>query len=91
MEEFHYYDDQWPIGLAVSKQGRVFACYTEGTYAYTLGEIANQATERAYSFLAINTPPGGLYNVTNGIQFGSNDPNTFISIQALYIIPEDTP
>ena len=90
VEEFHYYYDQWPIGLAVSKQGRVFACYTRGAYAYTLGEILNQTAEQEYPSLALNTPPGGLYNVTNGIQFGSNIPNTFISVQALYITPDDT-
>jgi len=90
VEEFHYYYDQWPIGLAVSKQGRVFVCYTRGTYAYTLGEIVNQTAEQAYPSLALNTPPGGLYNVTNGIQLGSNDPNIFISVQALYITPDDT-
>jgi hypothetical protein len=90
VEEFHYYYDQWPIGLPVSKQGRVFTCYPRGTYAYTLGEVVNQTAERAYPSQALNTPPGGFYNVTNGIQFGSNDPNTLISVQALYITPDDT-
>jgi len=33
LEEYHYFYDQWPIGLAVSKRGRVFTCYTRGTYA----------------------------------------------------------
>jgi hypothetical protein len=33
LEEYHYFYDQWPIGLAVSKKGRVFTCYTRGTYA----------------------------------------------------------
>ena len=32
VEEVHYFYDQWPIGLAVSKQGRIFVCYTRGTY-----------------------------------------------------------
>lgn len=32
VEEVHYYYDQWPIGLAVSKQGRIFVCYTRGIY-----------------------------------------------------------
>jgi len=90
VEEFHYYYDQWPIRLAMSKQGRVFACYTRGTYAYTLGEIVNQTAEQAYPSLAPNTPPRGLYDVLNSIQFGSNDSNTFISVQALYITPDDT-
>ena len=66
-EEYHYYYDQWPIGLTVSKRGRVFACYTRGTYAYTLGEIVDQTAEPAYPSQGLKTPPGGLYNITNGI------------------------
>lgn len=90
VEEFHYYYDQWPIGLAASRTGRVFACYTRGTYAYTLGEIVNQTAEAAYPSLDLNTPTGGLYTTTNGIQFGSNNQTAFISVQALYITPDDT-
>lgn len=41
-DEFHYYYDQWPIGLAVSSSGRLFVCYTRGTYDYTLGEAVNK-------------------------------------------------
>lgn len=37
----------------------------------------------------MNTPPGGLYSTTNGIAFGSNS-DTFISVQALFITPDDT-
>jgi len=90
VEEVHYYYDQWPIGLAISSQGRIFTCYTRGTYAYTLGEVVNSTTERAYPSQELNSPPGGLYTTTNGITFGSNDSNTFISVQALFITPDDT-
>jgi hypothetical protein len=45
VEEFHYYYDQWPIGLAVSSKGRLFVCYTRGTYQYTLGEAVNNTAE----------------------------------------------
>lgn len=90
VEEFHYYYDQWPIGLAVSSTRRAFACYTRGTYAYTLGEIVNETAEAAYPSLELNNPPRGLYNVMNSIQFGSNDSNHFISVQALFITPDDT-
>ncbi|PVH71917.1 hypothetical protein DL98DRAFT_87945 [Cadophora sp. DSE1049] len=86
--EFHYYYDQWPIGLAVSSTGRVFTCYTRGTYAYTLGEVVSQTAERSYPSQALNSPPGGLYTVTNGIQFGNNDAYT-VSVQAVYITPDD--
>ncbi|KAI0127660.1 major royal jelly protein-domain-containing protein [Xylariales sp. AK1849] len=90
VEEFHYYYDQWPIGLAVSKQGRVFTCYTRGEYAYTLGEVVNLTAEAAYPSLELNTPLDGLSTMTNGIAFGSNDQTHFISVQALYVTPDDT-
>lgn len=45
IEEFHYYYDQLPIGLAVSKSGRLFVCYTRGNYSYTLGEAVNKTAE----------------------------------------------
>jgi len=50
----------------------------------------NQTAEAAYLSLELNSPLGGLYNVTNGIQFGGNDPNYFVSVQALFITPDDT-
>jgi hypothetical protein len=75
---------------SLSKQGRTFACYTRGTYAYTLGEIVNTTAEVAYPSQELNTPAGGLYSQINGIDFGSNDSAAFISVQALYITPDDT-
>ena len=107
VEEFHYYYDQWPIGLAVSKQGRVFVCYTRGTYvghipciaivqsaktnqSYTLGEVSNITAEVPFPDLATNSPPGGLSTTLNGIGFGSSSNSTFISVQALFVTPDDT-
>lgn len=90
VEEFHYFYDQWPIGLAISKTGRVFTCYTRGTYAYTLGEVVNQTAEAPYPSSELNTPPGGLSTEINGVSFGSNDQTHFVSVQALYVTPDDT-
>ncbi|KAI1451765.1 major royal jelly protein-domain-containing protein [Annulohypoxylon moriforme] len=90
VEEYHYFYDQWPIGLAISKTGRIFTCYTRGSYTYTLGEVTSETSEAAYPSLELNTPPQGLYNVSNGITFGSNDASHFISVQALYVTPDDT-
>lgn len=89
VEEVHYYYDQWPIGISVSKKGRIFACYTRGTYKYTLGEISNLTTEVPYPNAELNSPPGGLANSTNGILLGSNDKDHFISVQALFSTPDD--
>lgn len=40
--------------------------------------------------MELNTPPGGLYNTSNGVVFGSNDDDHFISVQALFVTPDDT-
>jgi hypothetical protein len=89
VEEVHYFYDQWPIGVTVSKTGRIFACYTRGTYAYTLGEIVNLTAEAPYPNLELNTPPDGLSTEFNGIPFGSNDHEHFISVQAIFVTPDD--
>lgn len=47
-EEFHYYYDQYPIGLAVSSSGRLFVSYTRGKYAYTLGEAVNKTAGETF-------------------------------------------
>jgi hypothetical protein len=57
---------------------------------YTLGEVVNQTAEAPYPNLELNTPPGDLYNTSDGITFGSNDRDHFISVQALYVTPDDT-
>jgi sugar lactone lactonase YvrE len=87
LEEYHYYYDQWPIGLAVSSTGRFFASYTRGTYTYTLGEATNKTAERPYPSTDINLPPSQLNTTWNGIPFGSNNSTGLISVQALYITP----
>lgn len=48
IEEYHYYYDQWPIGLAISSTGRLFVCYTRGTYEYTLSEAVNKTAGKPF-------------------------------------------
>ncbi|KAL0264819.1 hypothetical protein SLS55_000772 [Diplodia seriata] len=88
LEEFHYYYDQWPIGLAVSSAGRLFVCYTRGQYAYTLGESVNKTAEAPYPSAELNLPVSSLNTSYNGIPFGSADSHGLISVQALYITPK---
>ncbi|MCJ1456617.1 hypothetical protein MMC28_006979 [Mycoblastus sanguinarius] len=38
----------------------------------------------------MNTPSGGLYQNISGIAFSSNSSDTFISVQALFVTPDDT-
>ncbi|KAI4706134.1 hypothetical protein J4E89_009188 [Alternaria sp. Ai002NY15] len=89
IEEYHYYYTQWPIGLAVSSTGRFFATYTRGSYPYTLGEVVNKTAEVPYPSASLNLPVSQLNTSWNGISFGSNNSTGLISVQALYITPEN--
>ena len=84
IEEYHYYYDQWPIGLSVSSKGRLFVCYTRGDYQYTLGEAINKTAETPYP-PGLNLPPSAINTTWHGIEFGSNNETGLISVQALYI------
>jgi sugar lactone lactonase YvrE len=77
--------DQWPIGIAVASDGRIFTTYTRGTYRYTLGVVVNGTAERPYPSLDLNLPVEQLNTTFNGIPFGSANVNGFVSVQALYI------
>ena len=80
--------DQWPIGIAVASDGRLFASYTRGSYRYTLGVVVNQTAEEPYPSLELNLPVSHLNTSWNGIDFGSANSSAFISVQALYITPQ---
>ena len=87
IEEVHYYYEQWPIGIAVSSTGRIFASYTRGNYTFTLGETVNKTAERPYPSAGLNLPVNQLNTTWNGIMFGSGNTTGLISVQALYITP----
>jgi sugar lactone lactonase YvrE len=88
IEEYHYYYDQWPIGLAISSAGRFFVSYTRGNYSFTLGEAINKTAETPYPSSSLNLPASQLNTSWNGIPFGSSNSTGLISVQALYITPE---
>ena len=89
IEEYHYYYDQWPIGLAISSTGRFFASYTRGNYSFTVGEAVNKTAEVPYPCADLNLPVSQLNTSWNGIQFGSGNSTGFISVQALYMTPQN--
>ncbi|KAL8933923.1 MAG: hypothetical protein Q9216_006156 [Gyalolechia sp. 2 TL-2023] len=60
------------------------------TPTYTLGEVSNQTAEVPYPNLELNTPSAGLSTAIDGTAFGSNSQDVFISVQALFITPDDT-
>nr|POE85411.1 protein yellow [Quercus suber] len=88
IEEVHYYYDQWPIGIAVASDGRIFSTYTRGSYEYTLGVIVNKTAEKPYPSAGLNLPPNQLNTTWNGIAFGSGNSTGLISVQAVYITPQ---
>lgn len=90
IEEVHYYYDQWPIGIAVASDGRIFASYTRGDYEYTVGIIVNKTAEEPYPSTGPirNLGPNNITTSFNGIDFGSSDQNGLVSVQALYITPQ---
>lgn len=81
--------NQWPIGIAVASDGRIFATYTRGDYAYTVGVAVNKTAEEPYppSGPVVNVGPDMLNTTYNGIDFGSNNASALISVQAVYITP----
>ena len=74
IEVVHLYWDQFPTGIAVSKEGRRFSNYPgaldpNNTYRgetpkYTIAELFPNNTERAWPSAEINQPPGGAINYT---------------------------
>ncbi|KAF2771917.1 hypothetical protein EJ03DRAFT_11438 [Teratosphaeria nubilosa] len=85
IEEVHYYYDQWPIGIAVASDGRIFTTYTRGSYNYTLGVVVNETAEEPYPSAALNLPVSELNTTWHGIPFGSGNSSAFINVQAIYI------
>ncbi|KAK4553778.1 hypothetical protein LTR86_009276 [Recurvomyces mirabilis] len=85
VEEVHYYYDQWPIGIAVASDGRIFTTYTRGSDRYTLGVVVNKTAEAPYPNLALNLPVDQLNTTWNGIAFGSGNASAFVSVQAVYV------
>ena len=77
--------NQWPIGIAVASDGRIFTTYTRGSDEYTLGVVVNETVEEPYPSAALNLPPDMLNVTWNGIPFGSGNSSAFISVQAVYI------
>jgi len=82
--------DQWPIGIAVASDSRIFISYTRGDYEYTLGVVVNETAEAPYPNSALNLPPDQLNTTWNGIAFGSGNASAFVSVQALYITGESS-
>lgn len=91
----HLYYDQFPTGIAVSREGRKFSNYPPGLDAnntndgsngkYTIAELFGNNTERAYPSAELNNPPGGAINYTTYPPTGANYQNYLIGSQSCVI------
>ncbi|KAI6874600.1 major royal jelly protein [Hortaea werneckii] len=99
LELVHTYYDEWPTGITVSKNGRMFSNYPGGldptnvnngsNGVYTIGELKGNRTETAYPSLEINSPPGGAINYTTSPPSGAGLADYFIGSQSIVIDPAD--
>jgi hypothetical protein len=95
LEVVHLYFDQFPTGIAVSREGRKFSNYPgaldpNNTYRgevpkYTIAELFPNNTERAWPSAEINQPPGGAINYTTYPPTGANYPDYLIGSQSIVI------
>ena len=95
IEVVHLYWDQFPTGIAVSKDGRKFSNYPgaldpNNTYRgevpkYTIAELFPNNTERAWPSAEINQPPGGAINYTTYPPTGANYADYLIGSQSIVI------
>lgn len=97
IELVHLYagDPQFPTGIAVSREGRLFSNYpgaldpantNDGTNGrFTIGELINGTHEVAWPSVEINNPPGGAINYTTNPPTGANYQNYLIGSQSIVI------
>lgn len=95
LELVHLYYDEFPTGIAVSREGRKFSNYPPGLDAnntndgsngkYTIAELLANNTERPYPSREINSPPGGAINYTTYPPTGANYQDYLIGSQSCVI------
>ncbi|KAM3555607.1 hypothetical protein MY1884_005515 [Beauveria asiatica] len=84
IEEVHYFYREWPVGFAVASTGRIFVSYYPGNVSFTLGEVVDSTTEKAY-LPQYNVPSQNSTQTIDETFFGSENSTGFISVQALYV------
>ncbi|GAB7360781.1 hypothetical protein MBLNU230_g0768t1 [Neophaeotheca triangularis] len=92
IELVHLYNDQFPTGITVSREGRMFSNYPPALDAnntnngengkYTIAEIFSDNTERPYPSFEMNNPPGGDINYTTPSPTGANYQDYLIGSQS---------
>jgi len=87
LEIVHLYYDQFPTGIAVSAQGRLFSNYPLGLDSnntrYQVAELTTNTTETSFPPGNWNNCPGGNINYTTYPPTGANYQNCFIGVQSV--------
>lgn len=96
----HYFQGQWPTGIAVSSSGRKFACYPAGldaanTYTglnnpYQVQELTSMDAETPYPNATYNQSPGGAVNRASVPPVTKGDRNHLLGVQSVIIDSQDT-
>ena len=101
IELVHLYagNPQFPTGIAVSREGRLFSNYpgaldsantNNGTNGrFTIAELINGTHEVAWPSVEINNPPGGAINYTTNPPTGANYQDYLIGSQSIVIDAAD--
>ncbi|KAK1911653.1 hypothetical protein P3342_012956 [Pyrenophora teres f. teres] len=99
LELVHFYNNQWPTGITVSKTGRKFANYPSGldpnntntgsNQKYAVQEILPNGTEIPYPSADMNNPPGGAINYTTTPPSGANYATHLLGVQSVVLDPQD--
>ncbi|KAI9794283.1 MAG: hypothetical protein M1833_000426 [Piccolia ochrophora] len=93
LELVHVYNDAYPAGIAVSRDGRMFSNYPRSidpnTTEYTVAELTSNSTEAPYPSVQINLPPGGPFNLTTTPVTGSNYQDYLISVSTVVLDAKD--
>ncbi|OAL00724.1 major royal jelly protein [Phaeosphaeriaceae sp. SRC1lsM3a] len=99
LEIVHLYNDQWPTGITVSRDGRKFSNYPAGLDSnntntgsnrkYQVAELTGNSTETPYPSAEINNPPGGAINYTTNPPTGANYQNYLIGVQSVVFDAKD--
>ncbi|KAI0449743.1 major royal jelly protein-domain-containing protein [Xylaria acuta] len=95
LEVVHAYYGQWPTGVTVSSNGRIFSnfpggldktnVYNGSNNVFQVGEHTSLTTEVAYPNLEMNHPPGGAINHTTTPPTSANYQNHLIGVQSVVI------
>ncbi|KAH3907559.1 hypothetical protein HBI56_159880 [Parastagonospora nodorum] len=99
LELVHLYNDQWPTGITVSRNGRKFSNYPAGldsnntntgsNQKYQVAELTGNSTETPYPSVEINNPPGGAVNYSTTPPTGANYHNYLIGVQSVVLDSKD--